>query len=36
MDIVVRAGLHPGDLVVTVGTQLLRPAQQVAFAENNQ
>jgi RND family efflux transporter MFP subunit len=35
-DIVIRAGLRPGDLVVTVGTQLLRPAQQVAFAENNQ
>ena len=35
-DIVVRAGLRPGDLVVTVGTQLLRPAQQVAFAEESQ
>ena len=35
-DIVIRGGLRPGDLVVTVGTQLLRPAQQVAFAENNQ
>ena len=34
-DIVVRAGLRPGELVVTVGTQLLRPAQQVAFAEDN-
>lgn len=34
-DIVIRAGLRPGDLVVTVGTQLLRPAQQVAFAEDN-
>ena len=31
-DIVVRDGLRPGELVVTVGTQLLRPAQQVAFA----
>jgi len=34
-DIVIRAGLRPGELVVTVGTQLLRPAQQVAFAEDN-
>jgi RND family efflux transporter MFP subunit len=33
-DIVIRSGLRPGELVVTVGTQLLRPAQQVAFAEN--
>ncbi len=32
-DIVIRDGLRPGELVVTVGTQLLRPAQQVAFAE---
>ena len=31
-DIVIREGLRPGDLVVTVGTQLLRPAQRVAFA----
>ncbi|MGA8772608.1 MAG: efflux RND transporter periplasmic adaptor subunit [Rhodomicrobium sp.] len=31
-DIVVRDGLRPGELVVTVGTQLLRPAQRVAFA----
>jgi len=35
-DIVIRAGLRPGEMVVTVGTQLLRPAQQVAFAEDNQ
>ena len=35
-DIVVRSGLRPGELVVTVGTQLLRPAQQVAFAEDSQ
>jgi RND family efflux transporter MFP subunit len=33
-NIVIRSGLRPGELVVTVGTQLLRPAQQVAFAEN--
>ncbi|MFY9876351.1 MAG: efflux RND transporter periplasmic adaptor subunit [Rhodomicrobium sp.] len=31
-DIVMRDGLRPGELVVTVGTQLLRPAQRVAFA----
>ncbi|MGA9267561.1 MAG: efflux RND transporter periplasmic adaptor subunit, partial [Rhodomicrobium sp.] len=31
-DIVIRDGLRPGELVVTVGTQLLRPAQRVAFA----
>jgi membrane fusion protein, multidrug efflux system len=31
-DIVTRDGLQPGELVVTVGTQLLRPAQRVAFA----
>jgi len=31
-NIVVRDGLRPGELVVTVGTQLLRPAQRVAFA----
>ena len=31
-DIVIREGLRPGELVVTVGTQLLRPAQRVAFA----
>ena len=35
-DILVRGGLHPGETVVTVGTQLLRPAQQVAFAEEQQ
>ena len=35
-DIVIRDGLHPGEIVVTVGTQLLRPAQQAAFAEDNQ
>ncbi len=34
--IVIRGGLHPGEIVVTVGTQRLRPAQQVAFAEDNQ
>lgn len=32
-NIVIRAGLHPGEIVVTAGTQLLRPMQQVAFAE---
>jgi RND family efflux transporter MFP subunit len=32
-DIVVRGGLQAGELVVTVGVHLLRPAQQVAFAE---
>ena len=31
-DIVISNGLRPGELVVTVGTQLLRPAQRVAFA----
>jgi membrane fusion protein, multidrug efflux system len=31
-DIVIRDGLRPGELAVTVGTQLLRPAQRVAFA----
>jgi RND family efflux transporter MFP subunit len=31
-DMVIRDGLRPGEIVVTVGTQLLRPAQQVAFA----
>ncbi len=31
-DVVIRDGLRPGEIVVTVGTQLLRPAQQVAFA----
>ena len=31
-DIVIREGLRPGELAVTVGTQLLRPAQRVAFA----
>lgn len=30
--IVVRDGLRPGDLVVTTGAQLLRPAQEVAFS----
>jgi RND family efflux transporter MFP subunit len=34
-DIVVRGGLRPGEIVVTVGTHLLRPAQQVAFAEEH-
>lgn len=34
-DIVIRNGLRPGELVVTVGTQLLRPAQRVAFAPEN-
>ena len=34
--IVIRGGLRPGEIVVTVGTQLLRSAQQVAFAEDNQ
>jgi RND family efflux transporter MFP subunit len=31
-DIVIRNGLRPGELVVTVGVQLLRPDQRVAFA----
>jgi RND family efflux transporter MFP subunit len=35
-NIAVRSGLKPGEIVVTVGTQLLRPAQQVAFTEDNQ
>jgi multidrug efflux pump subunit AcrA (membrane-fusion protein) len=30
--LVVRGGLKPGDLVVTAGTQLLRPQQLVAVA----
>ena len=34
-DIVIRDGLRPAELVVTVGTQLLRPAQRVAFAPEN-
>lgn len=29
-DIVVRDGLRPGELVVTTGTQLLRPGQEIA------
>lgn len=33
-DIVVRDGLNPGDLVVTVGTQFLRPGQTVTFTED--
>jgi membrane fusion protein, multidrug efflux system len=32
-DIVIRDGLGEGDIVVTMGTQLLRPTQKVAFAE---
>lgn len=35
-DIVVRGGLRPGEIVVTLGAQLLRPAQQVGFAEVGQ
>ena len=31
--ILVREGLHPGEVVVTGGTQLLRPQQVVAFTE---
>ena len=33
-DIVIRDGIRPGELVVTSGGQRLRPAQQVAFAED--
>ncbi|MFD2184626.1 efflux RND transporter periplasmic adaptor subunit [Rhodoplanes azumiensis] len=33
-DIVVREGLRPGEIVVTSGAHLLRPRQQVAFAED--
>ena len=33
-DIVIRDGIQPGELVVTAGGQRLRPAQQVAFAED--
>lgn len=32
-DIVIRGGLRPGEIVVMAGTHMLRPAQQVAFAE---
>lgn len=35
-DVVVRGGLRPGEIVVTVGTHLLRSAQQVAIAEDKQ
>jgi len=33
-DIVIRGGIGPGEMVVTSGGQRLRPAQQVAFAED--
>ena len=35
-NIVIRAGLRTDEIVVTAGTQLLRPAQQVTFAEDKQ
>ena len=35
-NIVIRAGLRTDEIVVTAGTQLLRPAQQVTFAEDIQ
>jgi membrane fusion protein, multidrug efflux system len=33
-DIVIRSGIRPDELVVTASGQRLRPAQQVALAED--